>query len=49
MKIYCHYAMHRNGTSATNGIYENPRPATPKKTAHSIDSNYGSKTKQVAT
>jgi hypothetical protein len=25
------------------------RPATPKKTAHSTNSNYGSKTKQIAT
>jgi len=45
MKINRHYAMHRNGTSASNCIYDTPRHATPKKTARSINSNYGSKTK----
>jgi len=42
--------MHRNGTSASNCIYETPRPATPKKkAARSINPNYDSKTQEVAT
>jgi hypothetical protein len=41
--------MQRNGTSASGCIYETTRAATPKKTAGSINSNYGSKTKKVAT